>query len=128
MAPCPERVGPYRVLDLLGRGGMGLVYRAEHTESGDLVALKLVQGKSHAAIRGARREIFALQRLRHPGIVPLREQGLHDGLPWYSMALLRGKRLTLALRIDDLGGTTVSGAADEVGQASESESEPTSGW
>lgn len=90
----PERVGPYRILERLGRGGMGIVYRAAHVRTGALAALKTVllpSGKHLAAIR---REVQALARIDHPGVVRIISEGIGtDGLPWYAMQLLHGMSL-----------------------------------
>jgi len=92
-----QRVGPYRILDVLGRGGMGVVYRAEHAASGARVALKMVSALDPLRLEGLRREIHALARLRHPGIVRVLEEGLHMGEPWCAMELLEGATLDLFL-------------------------------
>ena len=98
----PERVGPYRVLGVLGRGGMGVVYRAEHLETGAVVALKTVSAVTGTLLDGLRAEIRALARLCHPGVVKIVDDGLDEGAPWYAMELLEGG--TLAARIDAAWG------------------------
>jgi hypothetical protein len=72
---------------------MGVVYRAEHLDTGERVALKTVQVASSSLLASIRREIHALERLRHPGVVRILEQGVSDGLPWYAMELLQGHTL-----------------------------------
>ncbi len=91
--PGPERIGPYRILGLLGEGGMGVVYRATHIESGELVALKTVHTSNERMLASIRREIHALSRLQHPGVVRIVGEGVHDALPWYAMELLEGLTL-----------------------------------
>ena len=95
----PATVGAYRIVGLLGRGGMGVVLRGEHMETGESVAVKTVRAPVENALSGIRREIHALGRVRHPGIVRIVDQGLADGRPWYAMQLLDGS--TLRDRIDD---------------------------
>ena len=89
----PEQVGPYRLLGMLGEGGMGKVYRGEHLETGEVVALKTVRGASGPVLASIRREIHALRRLSHPGVVRIVAEGVWEGLPWFAMELLRGQTL-----------------------------------
>jgi eukaryotic-like serine/threonine-protein kinase len=87
----PERIGPYRITDVIGRGGMGVVFRAQHEVSGAPVALKkVVVAGDVPALRG---EIDALRRLDHDGVVRITDQGIADGQPWYAMELLEGETL-----------------------------------
>jgi hypothetical protein len=86
----PETIGPYRLIELLGRGGMAVVYRACRLETGEMAALKTVAVPQEWMLAGIRREIHALSRLRHPGIVRIVAEGLEQGLPWYAMELVEG--------------------------------------
>jgi eukaryotic-like serine/threonine-protein kinase len=90
--PC-RTVGPYRLLAVLGSGGMGIVYSAEHRVSGRKVALKTVRGPTPDALAGIRLEIATLSRLRHPGVVEIVDQGMSAAGPWYAMELLEGETL-----------------------------------
>lgn len=89
----------YELRDVLGRGGMGTVYRAWDRKLGREVALKVVNVNApadlaHRAVREAR----TLARLEHPGLVPVHEVGeLPDGRVFYAMKLIRGERLDAAL-------------------------------
>jgi serine/threonine protein kinase/tetratricopeptide (TPR) repeat protein len=87
------RVSRYRVLEPLGRGGMGTVYRVQDVDSGAVLALKVVRSAREALLPRLRREIHALSRLRHPGIVRIVDEGQHEGCPWYAMELLGGPTL-----------------------------------
>jgi tetratricopeptide (TPR) repeat protein len=89
-SPLPEAIGPYRIEQELGRGGMGVVVRARHSQTGESVALKTVRLRRQEHLGRIRREIHALSRIRHPGIVRIVEQGLEGGLPWYAMELIEG--------------------------------------
>ncbi|MDC0744652.1 serine/threonine-protein kinase [Polyangium mundeleinium] len=89
----PATFGPYRVRGTLGRGGMGIVYWGEHRDTGQEVAIKTVEAAFGQVIASIRREIHALGRVRHPGIVQILAQGVDDGRPWYAMELLRGRTL-----------------------------------
>ncbi len=93
MSEPPRNYGPYRIVSALGQGGMGVIYRAEHNETGKLVALKTVLMTSETMVRGIRREIQALARIRHPGIVAILDEGTQNGVPWYAMELLEGTTL-----------------------------------
>ena len=89
----PETIGEYGIVGVLGRGGMGVVYRAVHRDSGEAVALKTVLLPDEQFLQRIRREIQALARIQHPGVVRIVDQGLEDGLPWYAMELLEGTEL-----------------------------------
>jgi serine/threonine-protein kinase len=94
-----DRVGPYRVIQELGHGGMGIVYRAERAdgEFAQVVALKLVRrgfDGDDTTVR-FRRERQILARLDHPSIARLLDGGLHtDGRPYFAMELVDGEPLT----------------------------------
>lgn len=88
-----ECIGPYRIFETLGRGGMGVVYRARHIETEQAVALKTVHSAGPPTLDSLRREISALSRIRHPGVVRIVDHGTHLGLPWYAMDLLEGESL-----------------------------------
>jgi len=89
----PDGFGPYRVLGVLGRGAMGVVYEAVHRTSGRAVAIKTVASPSPKLLAAVRQEIAFLERQRHPGIVEIFENGVIDGDPWYAMERLVGGTL-----------------------------------
>src|SRR5581483_1783659 len=81
----------YRVLGLLGSGGMASVYRAVHLEMGREVALKLISpgGRDEASVRGRfTREVQALGQIEHPNIVPIYDAGHWQGFPYYTMKVV----------------------------------------
>ncbi len=89
--------GRYRLDTLLGRGGMGYVYRAQHLELDEPVVLKFIHGfltRDPVARGRFRREAKALIKLRHPGVVTMREFGEHEGAPFLVMELLTGRTLS----------------------------------
>jgi serine/threonine protein kinase len=101
LARPPRAIGPYRLIDTLGEGGMGVVYSARHVTSGEAVALKTARVPRDTDVRALRSEIRALRRLRHPGVVGIVADGsADDGSPWFAMELLDGP--TLAQRQADL--------------------------
>ena len=92
----PQELGGYRLQEIVGGGGMGVVWRAWQVSLGREVALKLVRS-DQLLLGGARqrfkREVEVIARLQHPGIVPVYEVGEERGIPFYSMELLRGASL-----------------------------------
>jgi serine/threonine protein kinase/tetratricopeptide (TPR) repeat protein len=94
----PSALGGYRISGILGRGGMGVVYRAEHPETRAPVALKTVRVPSEPLLASIRREIHALRRLRHPGIARILDEGVAHGLPFYVMEFVEGRTLRAFLK------------------------------
>src|SRR4051812_22422209 len=90
----PAEIGSYRIQGTIGKGGMGIVYRAEHAQTHEVVALKTVRVVYPSEMAGIRAEVLALSRLRHPGVVQILEGGVHEGKPWYAMELLMGRPMT----------------------------------
>src|SRR4029434_8878022 len=88
-----QDIGPYRISGVLGHGTAGAVYRAQHRRTGRRVALKTVRALWPGALPSLRREIHALAKIRHPGIVRVFESGVHEGLPWFAMELVEGQTL-----------------------------------
>ena len=93
MDTAPERLGPYKIVGSVGAGGMGVVFRGEHTETGEHVAIKTARSPHAAQLSGLRCEIHALAQIRHPGVVRIIAEGQERGLPWYAMELLEGRTL-----------------------------------
>jgi eukaryotic-like serine/threonine-protein kinase len=90
------RVANYEVLGILGRGAVGVVYKARQLGLNRLVALKMLLAGSHAGQRELMRfriEAEAVARLRHPNIVQVYEVGEHDGLPFFSLEFVEGGSL-----------------------------------
>ena len=110
----PDKIGDFEILDDVGAGGMAVVYRARHADTGRIVALKTVRVPDEAMVRGIRREVRALARIRHPGIVEVVAEGLHSGLPWYAMELLSGHTLRAWSAGVDQPTNVIDGAMTEV--------------
>lgn len=92
----PERLGPYRLLECIGAGSMGVVYRAQREDDPAELALKLLQ-PGLLPIRGTRvrfrREIAALRELHHEGICPILDDGEIEGVPFLAMPFVPGESL-----------------------------------
>src|SRR6476469_10763966 len=105
-----ETVTHYRIIDQIGEGGMGVVYRAEDTRLGRQVAVKFLSAKlsqNPVALERFQREARAASSLNHPHICALYDIGRHGDLPFLVMELLDGTTLRrrvggLALSIDTL--------------------------
>ena len=91
------KVGPYRIIDTLGRGGMGVVYLAERADDqfNRRVALKVVRpDRAHALTFRFLKEREILARLSHPNIARLYDGGLtKNGTPWFAMELVDGEEV-----------------------------------
>src|SRR5690606_25638482 len=90
----PERLGEFRLVRRLGAGGMGVVFLAEHATLRREVALKVVRPELlifEGARERFRREVEAIARLRHPGIVPIVAVGEECGIPFFAMELVEGR-------------------------------------
>lgn len=111
-------VGPYRVLDLLGEGGMGRVFRALHTRLGREVALKVIRREKLAnplTVRRFRQEIQAVAQLSHPNVVMAFDADEAGGDHYLAMEYVDGTDLTKLVR--DRGPLPVPVACDYVRQA-----------
>ncbi len=93
------RLGRYEIIDELGRGGMGVVYRARDVEIGRLAAVKILSASADpTAVARLEREAKAIARLEHPGIVRIYDSGrADDGRPFLAMELVDGVDLQRAL-------------------------------
>jgi WD40 repeat protein/serine/threonine protein kinase len=96
-ASVPEKLGDFRLLRKLGEGGMGVVYLALQESLKREVALKLVRPDQlwfSGARERFRREVDAIARLQHPGVVPIHAVGEEAGIPFFAMEKVAGATLS----------------------------------
>lgn len=118
--PGDRVAGRYLLVELLGRGGFGVVWKAIDQRLGRNVALKLLSGAREAgADDRARfeREAMILASLDHPGIVTVFDAGLDEGRPFFAMKLVRGSSLAQRLRGGRLGEAEALRVASQVAAA-----------
>ncbi|MCI0341027.1 MAG: protein kinase, partial [Planctomycetales bacterium] len=107
-------IGPYEILEEIGRGGYGVVYRARHRGTSRIVALKVLvtpEGAEPVAAQRFLREIETARSLDHPGIVRVLDAGEESGRPWMALEMVEGRSLFEALRDEPLdwrGAATIA--------------------
>ncbi|MFN7976204.1 MAG: protein kinase, partial [Acidobacteriota bacterium] len=117
----PPAIGPYEILRVIGSGSYGSIQVGRHRDTGQEVALKTVRVPTEDHLASLRREIRALERIRHPGVVRIIEDGVSEQGPWYAMELVSGTTLGRYVRaiedepvfsgVDPTADTDVMGAA-----------------
>jgi serine/threonine protein kinase/WD40 repeat protein len=112
------RIGPYLLLDRLGEGGMGIVYKAQHQHMNRVVALKVIRKQrlsNPRAVERFYREVAAAGQLHHPNIVLAYDAGEADGTHFLSMELVDGQDLHRMIR--EAGPLPLAQACDYIRQA-----------
>ena len=110
MAKKTTKIGRYRIVDELGRGAMGIVYKAEDPNLDRLVALKTIILPEDAEEHGEYKKRFFLEakaagKLNHPHIVTTFDCGEHEGMAYLAMELLEG--IDLRTRMTKQGVTAL---------------------
>src|SRR5216117_2297607 len=100
--PAPgDTLGPWRLKELIGEGGMGLVFRALHVETGAVAALKLIKpqlARDEEHRRRFVREARAAREVRHRHLVGVMDAGESDGRAWLALEFVAGRSLAARLR------------------------------
>lgn len=113
----PKVIGPYRVLETLGSGGVGTVYRAIDRRTGEEAALKLLSTGPALDPRAARRlarEFETLQHLSHPNVVRVYDTGVFQGYPYLAMELVEGLTLKHYLSLSEEDLRSIDGLARSI--------------
>ncbi|MBL8858346.1 MAG: protein kinase [Planctomycetes bacterium] len=118
-----DTIGPYRLIEILGRGGQGVVYRAEDTRLERTVALKVLSLPLASVSQGRRnrfrREAEIVARLDHPGVCTVLDADLDGDIPYIAMRFVEGETLAAALdRLRDQSSTAGGTAHDSDTSAS----------
>jgi serine/threonine protein kinase/tetratricopeptide (TPR) repeat protein len=116
----PPPVEGYEILGTLGRGGMGVVYKARQIKLNRVVALKMILAGGHAGAYERQRfvtEMHAVAALTHPNIVQIYETGERDGLPFFSLEYCDGGSLQQRLRGQPLAPKAAADIVEQLAHA-----------
>jgi len=115
-----ENVGPYRIIEQLGQGGMATVYKAYHASLDRYVAIKVLHqafNEDSTFIGRFQREARVVAKLEHPNIVPVYDYSEHDKRPYLVMKYIEGDTLKARLNKGPLSATEIEQVVDSVGSA-----------
>lgn len=110
----------YEIIDELGRGGMGVVYRARHLALNRLVALKLIRSGVLAGVEELARfhaEAEAIARLQHPNVIQVFDVGEHEGMPFLALEFADGGNLSSHLRVAECSPREVAALVSTLARA-----------
>ena len=115
-----ENIGPYRIMEQLGQGGMATVYKAYHAALDRYVALKVLHPAFHEDQSFAarfQREARVVAKLEHPSIVPVYDYAEHENRPYLVMKYIEGETLKARLSRGPLNAEEINQVVDAVGSA-----------
>ena len=115
-----ENVGPYRIMEQLGQGGMATVYKAYHAALDRYVALKVLHPAFHedrTFTARFQREARVVAKLEHPNIVPVYDFAEHETRPYLVMKYIEGETLKARLSRGPLSAVEITQVVDSVGSA-----------
>jgi serine/threonine protein kinase len=117
---CPATLGGYELLHEVGRGSMGVVYKARQIRLNRIVALKTLLPaalEDKRAVGRLQNEAEIAAQLDHPGIIPIHDVSQHDGQPYISMAFVDGESLATRLESGPIGVETAAQIVADVADA-----------
>jgi serine/threonine protein kinase len=115
-----ENVGPYRIIEQLGQGGMATVYKAYHAALDRYVAIKALHpafGEDQSFLSRFQREARLVAKLEHPNIVPVYDYAEHEGRPYLVMKFIEGDTLKARLTERPLSSAEIEKVVGAVGSA-----------
>jgi eukaryotic-like serine/threonine-protein kinase len=118
--PLPTQMGDYELVEEVGRGGMGIVYRAIQVSLDREVAIKMILRDQLASEQERLRffaEAQATAKLDHPGIVPIYDVGEIDGRPYFAMKYVRGRTLSELIAKNELTQRQSADVLEQVSRA-----------
>ncbi len=122
----PSQLGDYELMEMLGEGGMGTVFRARQSSAGRTVALKVIRPDRFTGLSPERRqdtvrrfqvEIQAAAKLEHESIVPVYDVGQIEGQPFFSMRYFEGGSLDSVIGQGPLDGREAAAVMEKIAQA-----------